>query len=211
VHILLTDILTCPRCGPRAGLILLSDRIEDRRIASGRLGCANCREVYPIEDGFADLRHPSVPGLETCPPGGEPREDRAVRIAALLGAQPPNATLLLVGGDAALATRVAEIFPEVHLVVSAPEPAGEVGAHVAFSSVAHGVRLPFRDASFRGVAVVDVAVEPIALELARVLVPGARVVADGAPTDAEERLRDSGLHILLAQGTTVVAATPGHR
>jgi uncharacterized protein YbaR (Trm112 family) len=211
VHILLTDILTCPRCGPRAGLILLSDRIEDRRIASGRLGCANCREVYPIENGVADLRHPTVPRLETCPPGGEPEEDRAIRVAALLGAQPANATLLLVGGGSALAARVAEIFPEVHLVVSAPEPAGAAGAHALLSPIAHGARLPFRDGSFRGVAVVDVAVEPIALELARVLTPGARVVADGAPADAEEFLRDSGLDILLAQGSTVVAATPDHR
>ena len=43
MHILLTDTLTCPRCGPDFGLILLAERIEGRRVMDGHLGCANCR------------------------------------------------------------------------------------------------------------------------------------------------------------------------
>ena len=46
MHILLTDVVTCPRCGPEFGLILLADRFEERRVMQGRLGCPNCREEY---------------------------------------------------------------------------------------------------------------------------------------------------------------------
>lgn len=56
MHILLTDILACPRCGPEFGLVLLADRVEDRRVLEGRLGCPNCREQYPIAGGGVDAR-----------------------------------------------------------------------------------------------------------------------------------------------------------
>ena len=32
MHILLTDALTCPRCGPDFGLIVLAEGVEDRRV-----------------------------------------------------------------------------------------------------------------------------------------------------------------------------------
>ena len=51
MHILLTDALTCPRCGPEHGLILLADAIEERRVVSGKLGCPNCRTTFPIAGG----------------------------------------------------------------------------------------------------------------------------------------------------------------
>lgn len=52
MHILLTDILTCPRCGPEFGLILLADELRDRRVHEGTLGCANCRGRWPVRRGF---------------------------------------------------------------------------------------------------------------------------------------------------------------
>ena len=60
MHILVTDRLACSRCGPAFGLVLLADRLENRRVLSGHLGCANCRERYPIIEGFGDLRPLSV-------------------------------------------------------------------------------------------------------------------------------------------------------
>jgi uncharacterized protein YbaR (Trm112 family) len=51
MHIVLTDVLTCPRCGPEFGLILLAHHVEARRVSSGALGCSNCREKYPIVEG----------------------------------------------------------------------------------------------------------------------------------------------------------------
>ena len=54
MYILLTDALTCPRCGPEFGLLVLADRMEERRVIEGRLGCANCRSAFPIRDAAAD-------------------------------------------------------------------------------------------------------------------------------------------------------------
>jgi uncharacterized protein YbaR (Trm112 family) len=64
MHILLTDILTCPRCGPAFGLILLADRAEERRVMEGVLGCSNCREKYPIRDGIVDFGAPPEPVVQ---------------------------------------------------------------------------------------------------------------------------------------------------
>lgn len=52
MHLTLTDKLTCPRCGPDSGLILLADRIRDRRVLEGSLDCADCMERYPIRGGL---------------------------------------------------------------------------------------------------------------------------------------------------------------
>src|SRR5690606_8442394 len=60
MHIVLTDLLTCPRCGPAHGLILVADGLAERRVLDGALGCANCREKYEIRDGaawFGSERH----------------------------------------------------------------------------------------------------------------------------------------------------------
>jgi uncharacterized protein YbaR (Trm112 family)/SAM-dependent methyltransferase len=62
VHLLLTDRVTCPRCGPRFGLILLAERVVDRRVLEGHLGCPNCREHYPVRKGYGDLRPPADRG-----------------------------------------------------------------------------------------------------------------------------------------------------
>lgn len=56
MDVALSDLLTCPRCGPMYGLVLLPYEVSDRRVRSGVLGCANCRERYPVEGGVADLR-----------------------------------------------------------------------------------------------------------------------------------------------------------
>ncbi len=54
----LTDLLACPRCGPPHGLVLLADRVEDRRVLEGVLGCPNCRGRWTVRAGLADLRMP---------------------------------------------------------------------------------------------------------------------------------------------------------
>ncbi|GIS79943.1 MAG: hypothetical protein CM1200mP14_15090 [Gammaproteobacteria bacterium] len=58
MHVLVADRLTCSRCGPEFGLILRADQTHDRRVTEGVLGCPNCRDQYPITDGFGDLRAP---------------------------------------------------------------------------------------------------------------------------------------------------------
>jgi uncharacterized protein YbaR (Trm112 family) len=97
MHLSLTDILTCPRCGPEFTLVLLADRVEDRRVLDGSLGCANCRERYPVHDGFADLRPPPAGPLPDAGAGPRPGpQDEAYRLAALMGVtQGPGFVLVL--------------------------------------------------------------------------------------------------------------------
>ncbi len=58
VKVDLVDHLVCPRCGPPFGLVLLAHDVRDRRVRRGEFGCPNCRDRFPVEDGFGDLRPP---------------------------------------------------------------------------------------------------------------------------------------------------------
>lgn len=93
MHILLTDVLTCPSCGPEFGLILLAERVENRRVLEGTLGCANCRERYGIVEGFADLR-PSDAHLGAAPDaedaGGAENAEDAEDAEDVAGAEEPD-------------------------------------------------------------------------------------------------------------------------
>ncbi|MEX2584733.1 MAG: Trm112 family protein [Gemmatimonadota bacterium] len=209
MHILLTDLLTCPRCGPAFGLIVLADSFDERRVVEGRLGCANCRESFPIDRGVADLRHPTSAALE----GSRDFEgdaDRAFRAAALLGTTTSGATVLVVERSGSAPSLVSDVLSEVHVVgVSADIPA-ESGAGVGvLSPLVAGRRLPLRDGSMRGVALLGTASDDLVAESARVLMPGARLVVDPAADDLSERLRGLGFTIHLEQEGVVVAAAPG--
>ncbi len=202
MHILLTDLLTCPRCGPGFGLVVLAERLEDRRVREGRLGCANCRESYPIEEGVADLRYPpgaAPAAVEARNPEGE----EALRLAALLGGGEAAGTVLLLGVPGGTAAGVARLLPGTQVAASAGE--GEARDD-GVSRARIGVRIPFRDRSLRGVAL-GAGADPTLLEEAvRTLAPGARLVWDPAPPGAAAELAGQGLGVLLEQDGVVVAS-----
>ena len=104
MHILLTDALTCPRCGPEFGLIVLADRTHERRVQSGSLGCANCREKYPVRHAVADLRlvrdpAPSPPSAAPRPAGSPDSVDAAVSADAAASADPLDAADAIDSAD----------------------------------------------------------------------------------------------------------------
>lgn len=208
MHILLTDVLTCPRCGPEMGLIVLADRMHERRVVEGRLGCANCREEYPVHEGVADLRAGPITGTreDVASDDGEP-EDRAFRIAALLGIGRGTGVALIVGASPRLLDRVAALLPNAQVVgASAQEPSSTAGA----GWILHGPGLPFRDRSLRGVAVVDGTAASIG-DAARILAPGAHLVLDPAPEDGTHLVAAAGLTLILDQDEVTVASAPGAR
>ncbi|HET6763253.1 MAG TPA: hypothetical protein VFH27_06265 [Longimicrobiaceae bacterium] len=231
MHILLTDRLACPRCGPAFGLILLADRLENRRVIDGRLGCSNCREMYPVAGGAADLRTgPTQPD----PPAtwsAEGRGEAAVRVAALLGMTAGAGPVLIAGPAAELAADVAALVPEVEVVALTARrvertrdavsegPIGEADAahgdrpaasdRGGVSPMAAGAVLPFQDHVMRGVALSGGADDARLAEALRVLVPGARLVVDPAPAGTAEALRGMGAGVLLEQDGVVVATAPG--
>lgn len=211
MHILMTDVLVCPRCGPAFGLILLADRIVERRVLEGRLGCSNCREQYPIRGGEVDLRTGGVaaegPGGAAVPneagAGGVPvPAAEATRLTALLGVTQGPAFVLLAGAAAAHAADVAALMEDVEVVAvhatpsHTPDSAGS--SHVLASE------LPFAGGKMSGVALVGAHTDMLE-EAARVVRPTGRLLLDPAPDDAEDRLRPLGLRVLAREGAVVLA------
>lgn len=219
MHILLTDLLTCPRCGPEFGLIVMADRIDDRRVGSGVLGCSNCRERYPIEAGVVDLRHASVAAVSATDAFGAD-EERVYRAAALLGMTRPNANILAVDADGSGAIGISRTLPMVHvigLVTGAiaeddrGTPPDAVEDEGVLSRVRGGQRVPLRSQAVHGFAMLGTSSPALLAEAARVLVRGARVVVDPAGPDTGESLRELGFELQLEQEGVVVAAAPGAR
>jgi uncharacterized protein YbaR (Trm112 family) len=202
MHILLTDVLTCPRCGPEFGLILLADRIENRRVLEGWLGCANCRERFRVEQGFADLRFgaldPHVHGEESSSAAD------ALKIAALFGITEGPGLLLMTGPGAAHAAVIADLIPGLEIIaVWAPLAAEPERAGISRLTAAHV--LPIRNASMRGVALTAPRTDAEIVEAARVVAYRARVVIASGTSQVAEQLTQHGLRVLAQDESTTVA------
>ncbi len=208
MHLLLTDRLTCPRCGPGFGLILLADRLADRRVVDGKLGCSNCRDAFLIHDGFGDLRAPPRGGLPEgrAGKGGPTTEtDVAERWQALLGVAEGPGTIVLVGSAARQAGALARSIDGVEIVaMDADLAAWPEVPHV--SRMVSGPGLPFFDRTLRG-AVVDGALAGRWIaEGARVVARLSRVIVVEASDDARVILEGAGLQLLAEEAGTVLAA-----
>lgn len=214
MHLLLTDVLTCPRCGPAFGLILLANRIEDRRVIDGVLGCANCREQYAIRDGVADFGGPPAP-VATADAGA------VMRIAALLGVTGGPGFIVVVGPAANVASALSALLEDVEVVAAgygdpAGSPAGSRSDDTRARALADapgvsrlaiaGRTLPLAGGRILGVLLSGEAADALLEEGARVLSPVARLVLEPASADAVERLAAVGLRVLARDAQTVVAA-----
>jgi len=220
VHILLTDRLTCPQCGPTFGLVLLADRLENRVVHEGRLGCPNCRDDYPIAGGFADLRaapREALPaGLAGSPAGPiagtlaadrvhQGEVDAATKLLALLGIVGGPGTLALVGQPARAARHVARALPEMYVAAIDADLAGWPDAE-RVSRLVSSPGLPFFSGALRGVVVDGCLGEEWIREAARVTAPRARVVLARPPEGGREWLEEAGLRVLASDPETIVAA-----
>lgn len=185
----LTDHLTCPGCGPSAGLILLIEEATDRRVVAGALGCPVCRVQYAIADGVADLRTAGDVAAGTqqpAPSGGVPPMD-PVRVAALMDLGHGGGFVLLDGPAASrVAPAVAEVAPDQEIVVSLSDggPAGEARGR-AVSVLLDAGSLPLRSGAMRAVAALGAVPGDERLkELIRVCRPTGRFVVELGEPDA---------------------------
>lgn len=204
MHLTLTDVLTCPRCGPENGLIALSERLEERRILEGRLGCPSCRRHYPIRGGLVDLRA-GVPAAREPATGIQAVVD-AARIAALMGVATPGGYALIAGPMASRADDIVLVMPQIELIV-VNDDVGQLEGLPERKGVNRLLidrDFPLRDASMRAVALSGWSVEELRPEAKRVLRAGARLVMDGRPPDTSQ-LAHEGLRVLAAEGETAVA------
>lgn len=206
MFVALTDLVTCPRCGPGWGLVLLADRVEDRRVLSGRFGCPACRGTFRVESGFAELRPAGAGGEPDAGVTAGPAADRAgaVRLAALLGLGEGAGHPLLVGTAARFAGELAALVPGLEVVAVGDALRGWPEAP-GVSRIAAAGRLPFRDRSMRGVALGGEVAGAFLEEGARVLGAAGRLVVEGAPADAEARLARVSLDVIVREGGAVVA------
>jgi len=208
MHLLLTDRLTCPRCGPSFGLILLASRLEGRVVFEGQLGCPNCRDAFPVTSGFADLRAPPRGTLRVGlvgSPDDRVDEEEAARLRALLGIVRGPGTVALVGEPSRYASALTASAEEIHVV---GVDAGLVDWPEAprVSRIVGEPGLPFRSSTLRAAAVDGRLGTSWIIEAVRTVVPRGRVVVTRAPDDTEQILRAEGLSVLAAESETVVAA-----
>lgn len=216
MHLLLTDRLTCPRCGPTFGLILRADELEERRIASGVLGCPNCRESYPIEDGVGDLRpepRAALPAEEESRQPADTEEETAQALLGLggeLGLTPGVAQTVLTEGVAHLAPGLSERLEDLEVVVVGTE--ARPRSSPFWSRLVTDGSLPFHEATVRGVLIAGAEAERWLAPAARVVAPRNRVVVLDPPPGTGARLEQAGLRLRLDSREAVVAErSPGAR
>jgi hypothetical protein len=194
----LSDVVTCPRCGPAFGLLLLADRVEDRRVYEASLGCANCRERFSVSRGYAALVEPGTAGADDGTEAGISAEV----LAALLGVTEGPALLLLAGPVARHAAALADLIAGSEIIAAWSPLAGEAErAGVSRFATPAGV-LPFRSGSMRAVALPDAR---LIAEAARVAAVRARVVVLSGEEDVAHALRQAGLRVLARDERATVA------
>jgi uncharacterized protein YbaR (Trm112 family) len=183
----LTDHLRCPADHDEAFLVLLPDVMEDRSVKSGQLGCPVCNRTFRIENGVLDIG-----GAPTSGAAGSALD--AEGVTALAGVNGPGGYMALVGPVASLWKEVAELQPGVALV--GINPAEDVTDQAPRFSAIRGHRIPIKSRAMRGVVLGrPYADDPAWVrEAARVVLPGLRVVGEGAdpPADVIDLMASAG-------------------
>lgn len=198
MHVLMTDAITCPRCGPEYGLVLLAERTEKRRVLEGSLGCMNCRESYSVRGGYADLRFGAAEADTRRP------EINPALLAALLGIEEGPALVAIIGSGAVYAQDVSTLIPDIEIAaVSASLADHEERAGVSRIGASRN-SLPFRDACMKAVALTDPPTDALVQEAARVATVRARVVAFTAGADVLELFARHGLRTIAHDERAVV-------
>lgn len=198
----MTDVLTCPVCGPAYGLVLLVEEVEDRRVRSGWLGCPNCRRDFPVADGIADLRvepdalRPARRAVE--------ENELAVKVLALSGLAGERGLLLLGDGLEHVAANIADLAPELEVVVVAKTPE-RLAARPGVSGVACDVDIPVAEGKLPCVAIAPGGAGDLVAAAARRVCGGGRLLLFDATAEDVAEAKRNGLAVVAAEGTIAVA------
>lgn len=199
------DAFRCTRDHEVTWLVASADRLEDRDIITGALGCPVCGARYPIVDGVADFRDLADRQPTTAAPPAPDLGERAVRAAALLGLTEPGGMVVLAGTWGAAAHEVSALVEGIHVL--AINPPGLVAGGFGVSVALAGRTLPLRPESVRGVALDAAhAAGPFLESSAAALKAAGRLLAPAQaplPAGVLERARDA--HDWLGEKHTLTA------
>jgi uncharacterized protein YbaR (Trm112 family) len=180
----LIDALRCPADHPPSTLVAAFEKIVDRDVVDGMLGCPVCRSEFQIRESDLWLVTTSMPAPATR--AKSPEED-ALRLAASLDLRADTGFAVLRGAWCALAERIVEISP-THLVLLDPPLNTPRGPG---RSIVHaGGTAPFAPSSAVAATIDD---DERAYALTLVVKPGGRVVGPtnlSIPTTVRELVRD---------------------
>ncbi|GAC1514977.1 MAG: hypothetical protein NVS1B4_04030 [Gemmatimonadaceae bacterium] len=188
------DLLRCLTPHAEDWLVAAVNRMEDRNVIDGRLGCPVCGASYPIVGGVAYFR--VDPGSRDLRPPDPTRSAdpsaRALRIAALLALDDPRGMAVFAGEAGRAAPAVARLTG-VHAVAVNP-PSDPVVADAGVSAIHTSGGIPLAARSVRGVILGHGFVHPRAVEDAgRIVEPRGRLVAPvgcDMPMGVHELARD---------------------
>ncbi len=115
----LVDSLRCVAGHEDTWLVASIERVDERDIREGFLGCPICFAEYPIRDGVAYFGADSAEAMASAMPE-RVTEDDAVRVAAGLDLTDPRMVGLLFGSSGAFAPAIRGFSPAHLLLVNPP-------------------------------------------------------------------------------------------
>lgn len=167
----LVDMLRCPNRHEETWLVLAADRMHDRDVMSGTLGCPICHAEFPIVDGVAHFGEAPAARAE------EPNEAEAVRLAALLDLTDARGYAILVGATGNQAPLMRELT-DTQLLLVDPAAGLEMGRGLSGLTTSVSARaFPIAAGSARAIALDDTATGEALLAAVDVLVSGGRLLA----------------------------------
>ena len=181
----LLDLLRCPRQHGDTWLVASFQKVSNRNVQEGTLGCPICSAQYPIENGIADFSDGA--GSPSCDEqrlaASHRREELATRAGAFLDATEPGATVVLGGAWACAAERLA-VMAEARVFVL--NPSSDVSESPAVGLIRVAADIPVARDSCLGVAVDAWFNAGIVASAIRATRPGGRVVGPAViPPPAE--------------------------
>jgi hypothetical protein len=193
MHIELVELLRCVQPHDDTWLVAAIDRIDDREIVAGTLGCPICHAEYEIRDRIVYFEPPRDASFAT-----EADVNQAMRIAAALELTDAGGVAVLHGEWTCHASYVRSFSPAQLIAVDRAitvEPGD--GVNVVVCDVA-----PLARRSVRGIAIGARATPEMVSSLLAALRPGGRVLAPTALTLPE------GLNELARDDEVWVAELP---
>ena len=188
MHVDLLEFLRCVKPHEPSSLVASVDRIEERDIVSGRLGCPACGTEYVIGKGIADFTVDAVQGSAIALPEGSippVTNDLALRAAALLDLTSPGGLVLLAGSWSMTAFELVTLLDSVHALVL--NPTTPVASGYGVSIVLCHTKIPIRPGSARGAALdVNHSTAEWIAEITTAVRAGGRIVAPAAAQIPDE-------------------------